>query len=130
MDSRAVTIDSDGRFEVAHSLIPETARKLTPELMPIQAAGDFDAAERVLRNRGVVRPEVEQLARTSKHNPQRHPTTLRHDGFVDLCDTLCIKPTLARQQTREPKETSSTLLLPADSDQLFVPSTAALWPGL
>ena len=61
LDTGAVTIDSDGRFGIDHSLIREAVAALTSELMTIQATGDFDAAERILRTHGVVRPEVEQM---------------------------------------------------------------------
>ena len=61
LDTGAVTIDSDGRFGTDHSRIRQTVRALTSELITIQATGDFDAAEQILRTRGVVRPEVEQV---------------------------------------------------------------------
>ena len=61
LDTGAVTIDSDGRFGIDRSRIRQTVRGLTSELMTIQATGDFDAPEQILRTRGVVRPEVEQV---------------------------------------------------------------------
>ena len=61
LDAGAVTVDADGRFAVNHSRIRDTATALTGELMTVQATGDFDAAERILETRGVVRPEVQRV---------------------------------------------------------------------
>ena len=41
--------------------IRDAVTALTTELMTLQATGDFDAAERILETRGVVRPEVQRL---------------------------------------------------------------------
>ena len=54
-------MDADGRFAVDHSRIRDAVTALTTELMTLQATGDFDAAERILETRGVVRPEVQRL---------------------------------------------------------------------
>ena len=61
LDAGAVTVDADGRFAVDHSRIRDAVTALTTELMTLQATGDFDAAERILETRGVVRPEVQRL---------------------------------------------------------------------
>jgi len=59
LDAGAVKVDADGRFAVDHSRIRDAVTALTGELMTVQATGDFEAAERILETRGVVRPEVQ-----------------------------------------------------------------------
>jgi hypothetical protein len=61
LDAGAVVVDANGRFRVDHSRIRDAVTALTTELMTLQATGDFDAAERILETRGVVRPEVQRL---------------------------------------------------------------------
>ncbi len=61
LDAGAVTVDAAGRFKVDHDLIRDAVTGLTRELMTIQATGDFEAAERILETRGVVRPEVQAV---------------------------------------------------------------------
>ena len=61
LDAGAVTVDDDGRFAVDHSRIRDAVTALTAELMTLQARGDVEAAERILKTRGVVRPEVQRV---------------------------------------------------------------------
>jgi len=61
LDAGAVTVDANGRFTVNHDRIRDAVTGLTTELMTIQATGDFEAAERLLEARGVVRPEVQRV---------------------------------------------------------------------
>ena len=61
LDAGAVTVGADGRFAINHSRIRDVVTALTGELMTVQATGDFDAAERILETRGVVRPEVQRV---------------------------------------------------------------------
>ena len=61
LDAAAVTVDRSGRFAVDHGRIRDAVTALTTELMTLQATGDFDAAERMLETRGVVRPEVQRV---------------------------------------------------------------------
>ena len=61
LDAGAVTVDGDGRFAVDHGRIREAVTNLTTELMTIQATGDLAGAERILEERGVVRPEVQRV---------------------------------------------------------------------
>ncbi|MEE2637190.1 MAG: hypothetical protein VYE68_08175 [Acidobacteriota bacterium] len=61
LDAGAVTVDGDGRFAVDHGRTREADTNLTTELMTIQATGDLAGAERILEERGVVRPEVQRV---------------------------------------------------------------------
>ena len=61
LDAGAVMVYADGRFVVDHGRIRDTVTALTSELMTVQATGDFDAAQRILETRGVVRPEVQRV---------------------------------------------------------------------
>jgi hypothetical protein len=61
LDAGAVTVDGNGCFTVNHDRIRDAVTGLTTELMTIQATGDFEAAERLLETRGVVRPAVQRI---------------------------------------------------------------------
>ncbi len=50
----------DGTFEVNFSKIKPAVRQLTHDLLIIEAQGDYAAAQRMLTNLGVIRPEVKK----------------------------------------------------------------------
>jgi hypothetical protein len=67
LDAGAFTVDKKGLFAVNHSRIKEAVSKLTGELMEIQARGDYQKAQDLLKRLGVIRPEV-KVALDRLHN--------------------------------------------------------------
>jgi len=85
LDAGAVTVDGGGQFRVDHGRIRDAVTALTTELMTVQATGDFDAAERILDTRGVVRPEVQRvLDRLSGIPTDIQPRYLTADALTTL----------------------------------------------
>ncbi len=69
LDAGAVTVDADGRFAVDHGRIRDAVTALARELMTVQAAGDVDAARRILETRGIVTPAVRRALDRLGHIP-------------------------------------------------------------
>jgi hypothetical protein len=61
MDEGAIRYnESDGSFAVEFDRIKEATRKLTAEIMMIQARGDYDAAQALLDHYVVIRPSMQR----------------------------------------------------------------------
>ena len=61
LDTGAVTVSSDGTFQINHDRIPSAVETLTSRIMTIQAEGNYKEAQEMLEKLGVVRPEVQVL---------------------------------------------------------------------
>tara|TARA_B100001013_G_scaffold342994_1_gene269915 strand:+ start:332 stop:1993 length:1662 start_codon:yes stop_codon:yes gene_type:complete len=59
LDTGAVTVSSDGTFQINHDRIPSAVETLTSRIMTIQAEGNYKEAQEMLEKLGVVRPEVQ-----------------------------------------------------------------------
>jgi hypothetical protein len=61
IDSGAVRVAPDGTFAVVPARIKDAVKKLTGDIMSLQASGDIDRAREWLKAMGVVRPEVKRV---------------------------------------------------------------------
>jgi hypothetical protein len=61
IDSGAVVVAADGRFDIAAERIRDAVTSLTAEIMTLQAEGDYDRAVNLIERLGVVRPEVKAV---------------------------------------------------------------------
>jgi hypothetical protein len=69
MDEGAITYDSKtGNFKIVEDKIKDAVRKLTTEIMTIQAEGDYEKAKAMYTNLGVVRPEMQAALDKLKGN--------------------------------------------------------------
>jgi hypothetical protein len=69
LDAGAFTVDKKGLFTVNNSRIKEAVSKLTGELMELQARGDYQKAQEMLKRLGVLRPEVKAALDRLKGTP-------------------------------------------------------------
>jgi hypothetical protein len=61
LDTGAVTVRPGGTFAVDHERIAAAVEGLTRRLLTVQAQGDYVAAQSILENYGVIRPEVQRV---------------------------------------------------------------------
>jgi hypothetical protein len=61
LDSEAVHVDSDGRFDVIDGAIQRAVTALTAEIMTIQAEGSHMKATSLIERLGIIRPEVRRV---------------------------------------------------------------------
>jgi hypothetical protein len=61
LDTGAVRVDADGRFEVVEATIRDAVTSLTREIMTLQAEGSYAKAKGLIERLGVVRPEVQRV---------------------------------------------------------------------
>jgi hypothetical protein len=69
LDAQAFRVGKDGTFSVDAPRMKEAVRRLTGELMTLQARGDKAAAAELLRTRAVLRPEVARVLARIKSIP-------------------------------------------------------------
>ncbi len=69
LDAGAFTVDKKGLFAVDKSRIKDAVSKLTGELMELQARGDYQKAQDLLKRMGVIRPEVKAALDRLKGTP-------------------------------------------------------------
>jgi hypothetical protein len=69
LDAGAFTVDKKGLFSVNKARIKEAVTKLTGELMELQARGDYQKGQEMLKRLGVVRPEVKAALDRLKDTP-------------------------------------------------------------
>jgi hypothetical protein len=69
MEEGAITYDKDtGNFKIVPAKIKDAVRKLTTEIMTIQAVGDYEKAKAMYSGLGVVRPEMQSALDKLKGN--------------------------------------------------------------
>ena len=61
LDAGAVVITSDGTFAVNHTRIRPAVQALTTRLLTIQAEGNYEEAQTVLKTLGLIRPDVQSV---------------------------------------------------------------------
>lgn len=61
LDHGAVSVHADGTFSVVEDRIAEAVTNLTRDIMTMQATGDYAAAQQMLSEMVVVRPEVQAV---------------------------------------------------------------------
>ena len=61
LDQGGVTVAPDGTFAVNAAKIRQNVSDLTRDIMTMQAAGDYAAAQELIKTLGVVRPEVQKV---------------------------------------------------------------------
>jgi len=69
LDDGAFVVNSDGTFSVVDAKIKGSVANLTRDLMTIQAAGDYNAAQDLLTKMVVIRPEVQRVLDKLKDVP-------------------------------------------------------------
>jgi Peptidase family M49 len=69
LDRGGFVVNPDGTFAVVDGKIQSGVESLTRELMTIQAEGNYTAAQGLLKEMGVVRPEVQKLLDRLKDVP-------------------------------------------------------------
>jgi len=61
LDSGAVRVGADGRFEVAADAMRSAVTSLTSAIMTLQAEGSYDRARAMIEPLGIIRPEVQRM---------------------------------------------------------------------
>jgi hypothetical protein len=61
LDAGAFRVDKAGTFSVDLGKVKDAVKALTGEIMAVQAAGDRNRAQELLRTRAVIRPEVQRV---------------------------------------------------------------------
>jgi hypothetical protein len=61
LDAGAFRVDKGGTFSVDLGKVKDAVKALTGEIMAVQAAGDRNRAQELLRTRAVIRPEVQRV---------------------------------------------------------------------
>ncbi len=69
LDQGAVVVNKDGTFSVDRAKIKDAVRDLTAQLLIIEGHGDRAAAEKLLAERGVIRPAVRAILDKLKDLP-------------------------------------------------------------
>jgi hypothetical protein len=69
LDRGGVRVAADGTFSVDPAKIRQNVTDLTHDIMTMQAAGDYAAAQQMLSTLGVVRPEVQKVLDRLKDVP-------------------------------------------------------------
>jgi hypothetical protein len=69
IDQGAITITSDGRFEINEKHIRDAVRSLTQKLLTLEAHGDYAGAKDLLDRLAVIRPPVQKVLDQLKDVP-------------------------------------------------------------
>ena len=69
LDHGGVKVNADGTFAVDAVKIKQNVSDLTRDLMTMQATGDYNAAQQLIKTLGVVRPEVQKVLDRMKDVP-------------------------------------------------------------
>jgi hypothetical protein len=69
LDHGGVRVNADGTFSVDPAKIKQNVSDLTRDIMTMQAGGDYKAAQEMIKNLGVVRPEVQRVLDRLKDVP-------------------------------------------------------------
>jgi hypothetical protein len=62
-------VNADGTFAVDAAKIKQNVSDLTRDIMTMQATGDYNAAQQLIKTLGVVRPEVQKVLDRMKDVP-------------------------------------------------------------
>jgi len=69
LDHGGVKVNADGTFAVDAAKIKQNVSDLTRDIMTMQATGDYNAAQQLIKTLGVVRPEVQKVLDRMKDVP-------------------------------------------------------------
>ena len=69
LDHGGVKVNADGTFAVDAVKIKQNVSDLTRDIMTMQATGDYNAAQQLIKTLGVVRPEVQKVLDRMKDVP-------------------------------------------------------------
>lgn len=61
LDNGAVVVNADGTFSIVDTRIGEAVANLTRDILTLQAVGDYNAAQQMLKTMVVVRPQVQAV---------------------------------------------------------------------
>ena len=61
LDNGAVVVNADGTFSIVDTKIGEAVANLTRDILTLQAVGDYNAAQQMLKTMVVVRPQVQAV---------------------------------------------------------------------